>query len=172
MSLPPKSEAEREIDSIMERRWTLTKPFEWLKGEKRVRRVIRVTADDLAHPPHGDGGIEQALEHLDVEELDWHKADLCPMVLHRVGQNLRILHLYWGGNNVVLRAWSEPEGLAKLSKLEMVHLNWHTGMANPPQSTRHTSVHRDVAQPAPLFPDKIVRANAYDSVELRNRRHE
>jgi hypothetical protein len=60
---------------------------------------------------------------MSVEDWDWRKIDLCSEVIHTVAPMVRTVHLYWGGNNAILRGWSEPEGLAKLEKLEKVHLH-------------------------------------------------
>jgi hypothetical protein len=60
---------------------------------------------------------------MSVEDWDWRKADLCTEVIYTVAPMARIVHLYWSGNNATLRGWSEPEGLAKLEKLEKVHLH-------------------------------------------------
>ncbi|KAH8169371.1 subtilase family protein [Sarocladium implicatum] len=35
---------------------------------------------------------------------------------------LRQLHLWWGGDNAVLRGWSDPEGLRLLPQLKSIHL--------------------------------------------------
>jgi hypothetical protein len=85
-----------------------------------VTKIFHVICDDIENPAHSDASMEESLRHLGVEELDWRKLDLCPRTLREIGQELRVLHLYWGGNNAILRAWSATDGLAKLSKLELV----------------------------------------------------
>lgn len=35
---------------------------------------------------------------------------------------LRVLRLWWNGDNAVLRGWSDPDGLRKLEKLSRIHL--------------------------------------------------
>ena len=95
--------------------------FEWLR-EKNVKRIIKVIVDDLAVPAHSDEAIENALRGFDVEILDWQKIDLCPETMYRSSQKLREVYLQWSGNNTVLRAWSEPDGLKKFENLTMVHL--------------------------------------------------
>ena len=42
------------------------------------------------------------------------------MGLMRKGR--REVHLWWSGNNAILRSWSEPEGLARIKKLDTIHL--------------------------------------------------
>ncbi|PKK44303.1 hypothetical protein CI102_11524 [Trichoderma harzianum] len=120
--------------------------FNWLY-EKGVRHIIRVTVNDSGDPGekiHTDQSIQQCLERFVVESLDWQKTDLDPETILRVSarslekaaptsedpknvellpdRQLRELRLRWSGNNAVLRAWSEPEGLPMLPRLESVHL--------------------------------------------------
>jgi hypothetical protein len=95
--------------------------FEWLR-EKNVKRIIKVIVDDSAVPAHSDEAIEYALRGFDVEVLDWQKVDLCPETIYRSSEKLREVYLQWSGNNTVLRAWSEPDGLKKFDDLTMVHL--------------------------------------------------
>lgn len=97
--------------------------FEWLVERAGVKHIVRVVADNIENPPCRDESIERALANLVVEELDWRKNDICPRTIRKVGNDLRVLSLYWAGNNAVLRAWSEPEGLAKLPKLRKIYLN-------------------------------------------------
>jgi hypothetical protein len=97
--------------------------FEWLSERAGVKHIIRVVADDIENPPCRDESIEGALANLVVEELDWRQKDLCPRTIQKIGNDVRVLWLYWAGNNAILRAWSEPEGLAKLPHLEKIYLN-------------------------------------------------
>ncbi|KAL6792270.1 subtilisin-like protein [Trichoderma sp. SZMC 28013] len=120
--------------------------FNWLY-EKGVRHIIRVSVNDSGDPGekiHTDQAIQQCLERFVVESLDWQKTDLDPETILRVSarslekaaptsedpknvellpdRQLRELRLRWSGNNAVLRAWSEPEGLPLLPRLERVYL--------------------------------------------------
>jgi hypothetical protein len=102
-------------------RWDVKYFFDWLK-QKKVGRILRVTVEEYPERPHSDAAIESALEDLQVESLNWQKPDLCPETICRVSDRLKEVYLYWGGNNAVLRAWSEPEGLGRLASLERIHL--------------------------------------------------
>ncbi|KAK1636424.1 hypothetical protein BDP81DRAFT_481135 [Colletotrichum phormii] len=97
--------------------------FEWLNN-KGVRRILN------------DESIQNSLEKIVVEHLDWQKTDLDPRIICHVRNttaedetsetvrvDLREVTLKWSGNNVVLRSWSEVSGLSKLPKLEVIHLN-------------------------------------------------
>ncbi|KAJ0422256.1 peptidase S8/S53 domain-containing protein [Aspergillus carlsbadensis] len=102
----------------------LGKFFSWLQ-EKQVRYIIKVMVSEDSKRPHSDEAIINALKPFQVEILDWQKLDLCPAVLQEVGKdwsNLHEIHLRWSGNNAVLRAWSEPEGLAMLEHLTTLHV--------------------------------------------------
>ena len=94
--------------------------FNWLYNAG-VREVYMVTVDDF-QDPHNDEAIETALNRFRVEILNWRKLDLCSTTIERSSSELREVHLYWSGNNAVLRGWSEPEGLPRLRQLTDVHL--------------------------------------------------
>ncbi|EFQ29551.1 hypothetical protein CGRA01v4_14827 [Colletotrichum graminicola] len=116
--------------------------FDWLYN-KGVRRILKVEVDDSGKIPHSDEAIQNSLEKIVVEHLDWQKTDLDPRVicqisskaeavdsdtshesvLPRTNNGLREVTLKWSGNNAILRAWSELEGLPQLPKLEVVNLN-------------------------------------------------
>ncbi|KAK2051142.1 hypothetical protein LY76DRAFT_630636 [Colletotrichum caudatum] len=116
--------------------------FEWLYS-KGVRRILKVEVDDSGEICHSDEAIQNSLDKIVVEHLDWQKTDLDPHVicqisskaeavnsdtpreevLSRTKNRLREVTLKWSGNNAVLRAWSELEGLPQLPKLEVVNLN-------------------------------------------------
>ncbi|KAI0516989.1 hypothetical protein F5B22DRAFT_605779 [Xylaria bambusicola] len=102
--------------------------FDWLRDVKGVKRILKVIVEDLPHPAHSDEVIEYCLRGMCVETWDWKKLDLSPEVLHRVASDVQVVHLYWSGNNAILRAWSEPEGLKKLEKLRTVHLHTQQGL--------------------------------------------
>ncbi len=112
---PPKQDGNGRTD--------LNLLFKWLKNDKGVKTVLRVIVDDLQEPSHSEEAIESALAGLGVEIWDWRKTDLSSEVICNVAPNARIVHLYWSGNNSVLRSWSEAEGLCKLANLAEVHLN-------------------------------------------------
>jgi hypothetical protein len=101
-------------------RTDLEEVFGFLKG---VHTIIKVTVNDLEPPTHTDEAIETALKNKGVEIWDWRKVDLCSEVIRKVAGDVREVHLYWGGKNVVLRGWSEEEGLPQLRKLEKIVLH-------------------------------------------------
>ena len=121
--------------------------FNWLYV-KGVRRILRVEVEDSDKIPHSDESIQLSLEKIVVEHLDWQKMDLDPRVICQLGSKadhssyendainrsagpknqLREVTLKWSGNNAILRAWSESEGLPQLENLEAINLNI------PPQS--------------------------------------
>ncbi|CAI4212575.1 unnamed protein product [Parascedosporium putredinis] len=99
--------------------------FRWLYDHQHIRNIVKLIVDDHKEKPHSDEAIETALNGIDVEILDWRKLDMCPMSIRRAckDSNLRELHLQWSGNNAVLRAWSEPQGLGQIETLEKIHLH-------------------------------------------------
>lgn len=107
--------------------------FDWLRKEKKVERILKVIVDDSSSEPHSDAAIEKALEGFGVESLEWSKLDLDPETLYNATltktspelpptSQLSEVVLRWSGNNAVLRAWGEPEGLRRLPKLKKVYL--------------------------------------------------
>ncbi|KAI0400345.1 hypothetical protein F4802DRAFT_610152 [Xylaria palmicola] len=101
----------------------------WLRA-RGVEKILKVTVDDM-EKPHRDDEIEEILadsknrssaKSFNVEILDWRKPDLCPEMIEVATPLVRELHLQWSGNNVVLRGWSEPEGLPRLKWLKKVYL--------------------------------------------------
>ncbi|KAI1498316.1 hypothetical protein F5X99DRAFT_393975 [Biscogniauxia marginata] len=116
--------------------------FDWLY-RKGVRHIIKATVDDTAKLVHCDDAIQKCLENFVVEHLDWQKVDMDPQIICRVASKvneksatkedtegaeeipnpLTEITLRWSGNNAVLRAWSELEGLPLLPKLRKIHLH-------------------------------------------------
>ena len=120
--------------------------FDWLY-KKGVRHIIRVVVDDSGDSGakvHTDEAIQESLEKFVVDHLDWKKPDLDPETVLHVSskvrkegstpenpsaaeffpdRQLRRLDLRWSGSTAVLRAWSEPEGLAMLPYLKKIHLS-------------------------------------------------
>ncbi|KAM0551737.1 hypothetical protein ACHAPJ_008304 [Fusarium lateritium] len=128
--------------------------FNWLYM-KGVRRILRVEVEDSDTTPHSDQSIQVSLERIVVEHLDWQKTDLDPRLICQLGSisnhpdpfeiaksqttgprnQVRQVTLKWSGNNAVLRAWSESEGLPRLEKLETVNI--HTPAYSDLMDTRH-----------------------------------
>lgn len=96
--------------------------FDRLRG-KGVTTILKVTVDDTLAPAHSDEAIEDALRGLGVEIWDWKRTDLCSDVIYNVAPKARVVHLYWSGNNSVLRGWAEEGGLKRLEELKEVYLS-------------------------------------------------
>ncbi|KAK7409057.1 hypothetical protein QQX98_008761 [Neonectria punicea] len=101
--------------------------FERLR-KKGVKTILKVIVDDSVAPAHSDEAIESALKLMDVEVWDWKKTDLCSEVIRKVASRVREVHLYWSGNNAVLRGWSEEGGLKTLPELRKAHLHVQQGL--------------------------------------------
>ncbi|KAL2842897.1 hypothetical protein BJY01DRAFT_235833 [Aspergillus pseudoustus] len=93
---------------------------ERLKG---VTTVLKIVVEDLEGQPHTDMAIERSLRGKGVEIWDWRKVDMCPEVIQQAAPDVRDLHLYWSGRNVVLRGWSEESGLRRLQNLEQLTIH-------------------------------------------------
>jgi hypothetical protein len=88
-----------------------------------VNTILKVIVDDLDPPAHSDVAIEEALDKRGVEIWNWKKTDLCSEVIRKAAPKVREVHLYWSGNNAVLRGWSEAGGLPQLTQLKTVQLH-------------------------------------------------
>ena len=99
--------------------------LEWLRG---VTTILKLSVDDLEHPAHSDVAIEMALRGKAVEIWDWRKVDICSEVIRKAAPDVREVHLHWSGQNAVLRAWSEDEGLPLLKCLKKIVLHIKQGI--------------------------------------------
>ncbi|KAK3374165.1 hypothetical protein B0T24DRAFT_554041 [Lasiosphaeria ovina] len=135
--LDPPRMRKSDSDKVGAGRKDMVALFSWL-SKKGVTNIIKVIVADNKEPPHSDQAIEDALKPFDVEILDWRKLDLDPRAIKDACQNskLRELHLRWSGNNAILRAWSEPDGLAMLKDLVQIRLHQTTKGLEPPVRTR------------------------------------
>ncbi|KAK8103407.1 uncharacterized protein PG998_010440 [Apiospora kogelbergensis] len=103
--------------------------FNWLKDEKKVKKVFRVIVDDLEEPSHQDEAVESCLKDIQgVETWDWKKFDLSPDIILNAARHAKVVNLYWSGRNIALRAWSEERGLHQLEHLEKVYLHYQQGL--------------------------------------------
>lgn len=97
--------------------------FNFLRN-KSVKRIIRVTVDDMAVPGHSDEAIEKSLAGFKVEVWDWQKLDVCIATVIATAPEVREITLYWSGNNAVLWGWSgEQGGLCQLKNLRKVYIH-------------------------------------------------
>lgn len=94
--------------------------FSWLK-DKGVKHIIKVIVQDSTDC-HCDEAIEKCLSPFRIDVLDWSKPDLDPEMLCNACSDIKELHLRWGANNAILRAWGEPEGLRRLKLLDKIYL--------------------------------------------------
>lgn len=130
--------------------------FELLR-EKGVKTILEVTVDDLEHPAHSDLAIEQALcwgnssQTMNVEIWNWKKVDVSPDLIYKVASDVTSVQLYWSGRNAVLRAWSEEEGLPKLTKLRHITLHVQQGCLEP---------HQRVEENIKAFRDRLINHTA------------
>ncbi|RDW68220.1 hypothetical protein BP5796_08877 [Coleophoma crateriformis] len=102
--------------------------FNWLRKDKGVKTILKVIVNDLKSPAHGDDAIERSLRGFNIETWDWKKSDLCSEVIEVAAPQVRVVHLYWSGNNAVLRGWSDEGGLRRLSLLRKVYIHTQEGL--------------------------------------------
>lgn len=97
--------------------------FDWLK-DNNVKHIIDLTVHDSTDC-HSDDVIKSCLSGLRIDNLNWSKPDLDPEMLCTACPDVKELHLHWGGNNAILRAWGEPEGLRTLKNLQRIYLYYN-----------------------------------------------
>jgi len=97
--------------------------FDKLHDKKGVTTILKVVVDDLGPSPHTDEAIESSLKHRGVETWDWRRVDLCSEVIYNAAPTVREVHLYWSGNNAVLRSWCDEGGLKMLQDLTAVDVH-------------------------------------------------
>jgi hypothetical protein len=92
-------------------KWVL----QWLRIVKGVTRILTLRVLDSRHEPHSEETIEDAVEGLKVEELDWKRMDLSIHTVLKAAKDVRVLHLYSSGSWTPLSHWMGPDGLKMLS---------------------------------------------------------
>lgn len=119
---------DKGVDKILRgSRDDATQVLRWLLKRRCVGRILHVIVDDMGPNYHSNESIGKALETANVEILDWRRPDLCPSTIVKIGKSLRELHLQWAGNNAILRAWSEADGLPSLAQygnLKLIVIVW------------------------------------------------
>ncbi|EQB43180.1 hypothetical protein CGLO_18193 [Colletotrichum gloeosporioides Cg-14] len=128
----------------------LVKVFDKLH-ELKVKKILRLHVEDRHPPSHTDASIEIALqgresflkdggtvgrEPIAVETWDWRKPDLSTEVIAFAAPTVENVHLYWSGNQAVLRAWDCDEGIPRLYVTTERRLKRVTVHAAPGLETR------------------------------------
>ncbi|PNP43518.1 hypothetical protein TGAMA5MH_04490 [Trichoderma gamsii] len=108
--------------------------FHWLKNRDTlpVKKVFEVMVDDFGDEktrPHSDKAIIESLKGLQVEIWDWARLDIPTEVIYQAaGDHVKTVYLYCSGLKVVLEAWADKNGLARLRNLEKVYLETNQGL--------------------------------------------
>ena len=96
--------------------------FEFLR-KKKVRRIVRLIVADRDKIAHSDEAVEIALRGFEVEIWDWQKFDICTETIASAAPDVEEIHLYWSGNNAVLRGWSDEEVIERMKELKKIYLH-------------------------------------------------
>lgn len=142
--IPPKVsitwDAENRVAHDQVRSWNcfgrndLYMIFHWLKNRDTlpVKKVFEIMVDDFGDEktrPHSDKAIIESLKGLQVEIWDWARFDIPTEVIYEAaGNHVRTVYLYCSGLKVVLEAWADRNGLARLRNLEKVYLEINQGL--------------------------------------------
>jgi len=99
----------------------VTQFFQWLRGTKEVRRIVKLVVIDDEDFPCTDETIEKCLSGFDIRYLDWNKDDICVQSIKDNVKNLRELWVSWSGRNSTLFGWSNKDyGLRCLDQVRLV----------------------------------------------------
>ncbi|EHK17669.1 uncharacterized protein TRIVIDRAFT_122917, partial [Trichoderma virens Gv29-8] len=122
LSIDPEN-ASGELSSVIveEARGVLLKTFQMLYN-KGVRRILKLTVQDIPNAPCDDEFIVSCLRQFDIRYLDWNKPDLCIDIIIDAVPRVSDLCLYFTGNTAVIRGWAGSNGLVNLNQLRAVHI--------------------------------------------------
>jgi hypothetical protein len=67
---------------------------------------LKVVIQDDENSPCSDDVIKESLRGFNVRYLDWDREDLYILAVDEVMKDARGIHLYWGGNDAILRGWA------------------------------------------------------------------
>ncbi|KAK4447194.1 hypothetical protein QBC34DRAFT_410078 [Podospora aff. communis PSN243] len=107
--------------------------FDWLKKDKGVKRVLRLSVEDKDFPGNSDDTIEKCLEGLQVDVLDWRRVDLGVEARSLQESKVEQLILQWGGSNAVLKGWRDDDGLGSVEMLKKVEIVLVPGITLTPR---------------------------------------
>ncbi|KAL7961526.1 hypothetical protein V8C34DRAFT_311755 [Trichoderma compactum] len=94
--------------------------------ELKVTQILRLEVEDRQAPSHMDAAIERAIQGRDstddqfswrpigVHTWDWRKPDLSTDVIAFAAPTVKVVNLYWSGNQTVLKSWGCSEGIPRL----------------------------------------------------------
>ncbi|KAI0407365.1 hypothetical protein F4802DRAFT_19209 [Xylaria palmicola] len=109
--------------------------------ELKVTYIWRLDVEDRVRPSHTDAAIERAIQGKDstmkqeaatnpettmkqdlkrpisIHTWDWRKLDLSTDVIAFAAPAVKVVHLYWSGNQTVLKAWGCSEGIPTLHSI-------------------------------------------------------
>ncbi|KAI1474288.1 subtilisin-like protein [Daldinia eschscholtzii] len=131
-------------------------PHMRVKGNDALPNTLKL--HDLGRKAHGDEAIEKALNGFGVEIWNWKKRDLCFEVIANTAPNVKVINLYWSGNNAVLRGWCAEGGLKKLKALRKIHILGRQGF----DSYSRTQSNLEEPQAAEAIPQQFPRQPAQD----------
>jgi hypothetical protein len=114
-----------DLDIIRRQRWAekvldlhgqeVKYVLQWLRRVKGVRKILKLHILDSYYQPHAEEAIEEALDGLCVEELDWKRVDLSIRTVKMVAGDVQKLHLYSSGSWTPLCHWMSTDGINSLS---------------------------------------------------------
>ncbi|KAI1635751.1 hypothetical protein F4809DRAFT_612809 [Biscogniauxia mediterranea] len=97
--------------------------------ELKVKFIWRLEVEDRQRPSHTDSAIERAIQGRDstgdevfrdpisIHTWDWRKPDLSTDVIAFAAPTVKVVNLYWSGNQTVLKAWGCSEGIPRLHSI-------------------------------------------------------
>ncbi|KAL1864707.1 hypothetical protein Daus18300_007509 [Diaporthe australafricana] len=150
--------------SLEEGRDSLVTVFDTL-AKFGVRNILHLRVDDMYEnaPSHSDAAIERSIRGADSFRADvgrteveinveicrdWIKLDLSIDVIRASSPNVVKVHLYWSGNQTVLRGWACNEGIPRLyiesgEKMKTIVLHASRGLESSERMSKSLQLFQD-----------------------------
>ncbi|KAK3366690.1 hypothetical protein B0T24DRAFT_708945, partial [Lasiosphaeria ovina] len=94
--------------------------LQWLRHAKGVSKILTLQVLDSRSRPHSEGAIEEAMDGIHIEELDWKKMDMSIKTLRRVARSAHTLHFYASGSWTPIYHWTGAHGFESLPVSKMM----------------------------------------------------
>ena len=116
VALPPRKGSHTTEDKIAESDFldTYKVVFDFLR-DKKVKKIFKVTVNDLVGRPHNDDVIITLAREFGVEQWDWKKLDISSETILDAAPLVRRVFLHSSGSFSALQGWACKQSLAKLT---------------------------------------------------------
>ncbi|KAL4881677.1 hypothetical protein BJY04DRAFT_218119 [Aspergillus karnatakaensis] len=100
--------------------------FNFIK-KQGVKKIFKVTVNDLVGPPHSDRLIVELTRAYNIQHWDWRKLDISSDTILAAAPDVKTVVMHSSGNLSTLQGWACKHGLARLQMLQSVQVVIHKG---------------------------------------------